>query len=458
MLFLILLGINTGFGQLDIEQVYYYSSKIGWGNGPNGALVKTTDGGLQWTQQNSNTTEFIFKVFFINEDLGWACGGNGSVIKTTNGGDTWTPLNCGTTTHLFGVCFANQDQGWIAADSGIILATQNGGATWEQQTSGVNVTLRFIQFINANIGWVCGEDGVVLHTTNGGSNWTPQSTNTTFYLQWIDFVDSHNGFIAGGNYTDNSSIFLKTTDGGTTWIAQTLTSAPLFSTDFINPDNGYVSGRGGTILKTTNGDQSWISQSYDGFWFSDVYFMSQDTIYVFSPPDQLLTTTNGGNSWSLHKIVVKSPCHPSGWIILGVGSSHFGPALYMNFSYSYKNNIFTMRYLKADEFRFNVEGHYDQPALSCKEFGILYGRSYRKNNIILSLSAGVGYIKGIDRGKHIEYKEYEKVDISTFGMPFEAGFRFEFGFFGIGGSWYGNLNSKKSFSGGLFEISIGVLR
>jgi len=144
------------------------------------------------------------------------------------------------------------------------------------------------------------------------------------------------------------------------------------------------------------------------------------------------------------------------WITLGVGSSHFGPCLYFSLSYAHKNNIFTVRYLKADEFRFNVEGHYDQPGLTLKELGILYGRSYRKSALVLSLSAGIGYVKGVDRGDHIQYKDYERVDISTFGVPFEATFRFELGIVGIGGSWYGNVNPERINSGGIVQLSIGV--
>jgi hypothetical protein len=74
----------------------------------------------------------------------------------------------------------------------------------------------------------------------------------------------------------------------------------------------------------------------------------------------------------------------------------------------------------------------------------------------LSISAGVGYISGIDRGKKITEHQFEQVNISTYGIPFEAKFRLNIGFLGFGGGWFGNINSQKFLSGGMIEISIGV--
>lgn len=149
--------------------------------------------------------------------------------------------------------------------------------------------------------------------------------------------------------------------------------------------------------------------------------------------------------------------NPEGLITFGIGSGYFGPSLYFGLSYISNNNLFTIRYWKADEFRFNVEGHYDEPALNCKEIGFLYGRTYQKKYLILSLSAGLAYLDGIDRGTLLSIKQYEQVAISTIGVPFEAKFRFRLGFISLGGSWYGDLNTKRSTSGVLFELSFGIL-
>jgi hypothetical protein len=144
------------------------------------------------------------------------------------------------------------------------------------------------------------------------------------------------------------------------------------------------------------------------------------------------------------------------WATFGIGSSRFGPCIFFSLSYGNKSNLFTLRYLTADEFKFNIEGHYDEPAQRLREVGFLYGRPYRKQALVLSLSAGLGYVKAVDRGKMISFNDYERVDISTLCLPFEATCRFEVGFIGIGGCWYGNINPKRSNSGAVFQLSLGI--
>ncbi len=148
--------------------------------------------------------------------------------------------------------------------------------------------------------------------------------------------------------------------------------------------------------------------------------------------------------------------HKAYWATLGIGTSRFGPCVFISLCYADRSNLLTLRYLTADEFRFSVEGNYDEPAQRLREVDFLYGRSYRNQALVLSLSAGVGYVSAVDRGKLIAYKDYERVNISTLALPFEATFRFEFGFLGFGGSWYGNINPKRSNSGGVFQLSLGV--
>jgi hypothetical protein len=153
-----------------------------------------------------------------------------------------------------------------------------------------------------------------------------------------------------------------------------------------------------------------------------------------------------------------STYHVGGWFNMGIGMCYFGPTGCYNFSFAYNDNIFTIRWLDADESRFSIiEGPKDYPILSMKEKGILYGRSYRKDFMFMSMSCGVGYITWMNRGRKITENKYESIGISTYGIPFEARFRFNIGFLGIGGAWFGNINNHKILSGGLLELSIGVL-
>ena len=148
-----------------------------------------------------------------------------------------------------------------------------------------------------------------------------------------------------------------------------------------------------------------------------------------------------------------------GWLSAGIGGSHFGPCFYGSFTYRYNNNLFTIRYFKSDEFVFNVDGVYDKPFLTCKEIGVLYGIPIIKTNGLLSLLAGLGYVSGTDRGRKIDdYHQFESINISTLGIPFEAKLQIKIvGPVGLCGTWFGNINSTKSYTGFILGITIGVL-
>jgi hypothetical protein len=151
----------------------------------------------------------------------------------------------------------------------------------------------------------------------------------------------------------------------------------------------------------------------------------------------------------------------SAWLRLGLGKSYFGPTTNVSLSYAYKNNIFTARFLKADEFRFGVDGSvFPNPSIGFKEFGLLYGLSQRNDIVLVSASAGIAYVNGIDRGREISpYHLYEQVNISTLGFAYEAELRVEFAnFIGMGFTFFGNLNSKRNYYGGMLMITAGKLR
>ena len=145
------------------------------------------------------------------------------------------------------------------------------------------------------------------------------------------------------------------------------------------------------------------------------------------------------------------------WIGVGIGGNYFGITKSGNLSIAIDDNIFSFRYSKSDEFQFNVDGNYDEPAIGMKEFVVLYGKYLKKSNIALTFSTGISYLKGTNRGKNIEFNEYKKINISTLGLPLE--FEFMIGFtqkIGIGLHGYYNLNKDNMFGGITFNLNVGL--
>ena len=74
-----------------LTSVYFVDSLYGWAVGDSGTIIHTSNGGADWSFQNSNTQNKIVDVFFLNRNLGWASSWNTSfvpfgtfLLKTTN--------------------------------------------------------------------------------------------------------------------------------------------------------------------------------------------------------------------------------------------------------------------------------------------------------------------------------------------------------------------------------------
>lgn len=151
-------------------------------------------------------------------------------------------------------------------------------------------------------GWAVGMAGELLYTTDGGSTWNAQSSGTNAPLLG---VDAHDGLIATtvGGFppigTMNGTI-INTSDGGSNWNAAS-PGVPYVFTDvfFIDPTEGWIVGAGGgTIYHTTDGGSTWSDQSTTGDSLLAVHFVMPSVGWVAADDGEVLSTGDGGNSWS----------------------------------------------------------------------------------------------------------------------------------------------------------------
>jgi hypothetical protein len=97
--------------------------------GLNGTILRTTNGGVDWTNQSSGTTCGLLAVSFIDANTGIVVGLDGTILHTTNGGTTWTNQSSGTTNIFEGVCLTDANTGTAVGANGTILRTITGGVT-----------------------------------------------------------------------------------------------------------------------------------------------------------------------------------------------------------------------------------------------------------------------------------------------------------------------------------------
>ena len=85
----------------------------------------------QWDWQNGfPPRQNILKIKYINDDTLFAVGEKGLIMRSTNGGLNWTHQTSNTETTLNDIIFTNDEQGFIAGNTGMVLKTTDSGLHW----------------------------------------------------------------------------------------------------------------------------------------------------------------------------------------------------------------------------------------------------------------------------------------------------------------------------------------
>ncbi len=199
-----------------LRNVQFVTSNRAYAVGSAG-IIRSADGGVSWIRMS--TTQ-VGGLYFISEDIGTVVGPNGLILTTTNGGVNWTqrimglPVQFGDSS-LYSVKFVNTQTGYACGNNGIVIKTINGGANWIYIPTNDLYSLYGVSFTDVNTGTVVGF-ARIWRTTNGGNNWFSQPIpppHTTNPLQGVNFVNAYTGWIVGFN-----GMILYTSNGGMTWI------------------------------------------------------------------------------------------------------------------------------------------------------------------------------------------------------------------------------------------------
>ncbi len=151
--------------------VFFIDENEGWVVGNDG-ILHTTDGGIKWNVQLSNNS-FLNDLYFIDSKTGWVVGVSGTIWNTTDGGNNWSQQDSGTTQTLSAVHFIDNKVGWVVGgtspnEDSIILHTIDGGNNWFPQQTNITQYLRDVYFIGEK-GWTAGQYGVILGFTSDTS-------------------------------------------------------------------------------------------------------------------------------------------------------------------------------------------------------------------------------------------------------------------------------------------------
>jgi hypothetical protein len=118
-----------------LNSIYFVDANTGWSCGANGTILKTTNGGINWISQTSNTFAELISLFFIN-NIGWACEGLSALLKTTNGGLNWVGYT--SSIMIEELHFKDSLTGWSAGNT--------LGSFSIQKTTNCGIPVEFLSF------------------------------------------------------------------------------------------------------------------------------------------------------------------------------------------------------------------------------------------------------------------------------------------------------------------------
>lgn len=237
--------VYAGAGK-QLNNIFFATPDTGYAVGQVGHIVKTTDAGATWTVQTGSSN--LYGLYFTSSTTGYACGTGGVLLKTTDGGTSWNPLTSPCPGfHLNSIYFTDKLTGYVGGYQGVYKTT-NAGSTWTPIVASISVVKLY--FLNSQVGFASCDLGLFIKTTDGGTTWTSkQATPNSASLTGIHFINASTGYLCGNN------TLLKTKDGGTTWTNDDAfgNSGTLYDIEFTNDSIGYMSGQGGNFYKTIFG-------------------------------------------------------------------------------------------------------------------------------------------------------------------------------------------------------------
>jgi photosystem II stability/assembly factor-like uncharacterized protein len=130
-------------------------------------MLRTTDGGDSWSKVYKSfiQSEHVWNIWFVDPLTGYGTieryvAGNGAVIKTTNGGLNWQRIEIPASgTDLDPVAFKDPNTGWVANHSGGsngIWQTINGGFNWS--LINVGSSIHGIFSVNDSVAYASGNE------------------------------------------------------------------------------------------------------------------------------------------------------------------------------------------------------------------------------------------------------------------------------------------------------------
>lgn len=148
---------NDSFN-FSISNIYFNSLTNGYIIGRdasnNSILLRTINGGEDWTVVNRSSNFKYRDLYFSSDSVGYVCGEDGKFLKTIDFGQHFNEINIPVNGTLTELQFSDEQSGYCIGLDGICLQTRNGGDTWIDESFGSGSNLSDIQMFTVNSGYI----------------------------------------------------------------------------------------------------------------------------------------------------------------------------------------------------------------------------------------------------------------------------------------------------------------
>ena len=279
------------------DDVFFLNENLGWAaNGYYAAVYKTTDGGLNWTEQLNEADlpggYYFRNIEFLNETIGFIGTLNGTFFKTVDGGVNWTEVTnispnpnaiCGLdavgTSTIYG-CGAYFNPAHI-------IKSVDSGDTWTHiDMSSYADGLVELLFLDELTGFAAGRGatgGLILKTIDGGTTWTEiYNTNLPGEYVWkLQTLDGNDNIMFGAvsSTGGNNGSLIKSIDGGVNWLSFESVETEIQAVGFITENHGWMGGHTTGFQETLDGGMTWTDLNI-GNNLNRIFIIDATTAYA----------------------------------------------------------------------------------------------------------------------------------------------------------------------------------
>lgn len=272
---------------------------VGMGNG---TIAYTSDGGAAWryaafsyTSPAGSLTSTAFQdVHFVSANVVYAVGSNGCMVKSTDGGANWsfvrTPLYANSK-NINTVWFINENKGYIGGQANNtpdqtpkLYFTNDGGASWDSMAAPIGGKTRV---------------GLVNNVNSAPLTWDVTAKGKE--INRIIFANENTGYISGSGLGTYESIPNATST--TTCAVTTITTGSHHASLFWKFSNGVLYdysiskerlGYNGIYNAAPNCTYKYASNSVHTQAYRSMHIVNDTTVLLFSNSNNIIIKVSTG--------------------------------------------------------------------------------------------------------------------------------------------------------------------